>query len=438
MPVQLTTIYNPSNQNVNLIVREIDRRFASSESDVPYNVSKLVTLYAGYKIRIEPGRIEPTEISRLKSLFDVNVGFALAPINEEIQIPEYGFDGSYYLQRDNPSGVPIGNQSRSMFGWVRPKNINNLQSLFGYGPVGVDRSKDHNLLTYNWDKRRDIEFYGADIEFNPSTIVNGVETNSLTHDAWNFVGMTYSDSNLTLYVNDHSWSTTIDSLDTTADTIRIAQGLFKHSTINNIFVGDLSSVSIFDRAVDSGYVSSLKGAGRVTYDDLPGNLKYVGGYSNNRAKSSNMTYVSGGLQAAVVEMNDSILQTNNCGTVSNLSITNKEFLLSNITTVDQAIEVFFDGSVNVLVSSSYSGLPDSLLGVRVKGVSINSLETSQGILDFRVVDGVLIDDILISDGNYLEFKDSNYIGPVSYWGLTESSGVRYDAVANNDLIAIVI
>jgi hypothetical protein len=438
MPVPLTTIYNPSNQNINLIVRKIDRRFASSESDVPYNISKIVTLYAGNKIRIESSRIEPTEITRLKSLFNVNVGNALAPLNEEIQVLEYGFDGSYYLQRDDPSGIPIGNNSRSMFGWVRPKNVNNLQSLFGYGPVGVDRSKDHNLLTYNWDKRRDIEFYGADIEFNPSTVVNGVETNSLTHDTWNFVGMSYSDSNLTLYVNDYSWSTTIDNLDTTADTIRIAQGLFKNSTDNNIFVGDLSSVSIFDRAVDSGYVSSLKEAGRVTYDDLPGNLKYVGGYSSNRAKSSNTTYISGGLQAAIVEMSNSTLQTKNCGTVSNLSITNKEFLLSNITTIDQNIEVFYDGSVNVLVSSSYSGLPDSLLSVRVKGIAINSLETSQGILDVRVVDGVQINDISISDGNYLEFKDSNYIGPVSYWDLTESNGVRYDSVSNNDLAAVAI
>ncbi len=43
------------------------------------------------------------------------------------------FDGTFFLEKQNPSDLPSGNSARSMFAWVRVPDYTTAQAMFGYG-----------------------------------------------------------------------------------------------------------------------------------------------------------------------------------------------------------------------------------------------------------------------------------------------------------------
>lgn len=349
------------------------------------------------------------------------------------------FDGTYYLQGIAAAPYPLSSSPRSMFGWVKPSAQTGTRGLFGYGSVRGYNSYDYNILLYNKDSSKNIQFYGSEID--------SPDTNGVVENDWNFVGMVYDGlpgSYVSIIVNDNVFYSACLSLSTTGDVFRVGLGMAEYRSIDNVFNGDLSCISVFDREVDSNYISNLKNAGRVNYDNLPFGLKYVG--DTNIAQSSKKTYKSGSLSAVSVDLGGvgpgTLEVINNASVVSDLYVTDKEFILSNVQAYSPPdlsdIEVMNNESVSSLESRSASDLPDVVLDIYRNGITTDDLETSQGVLDVRIVDEVQIANISISGGRTLEFINSTYIGPMSYWSLEENDGIRYDAVSNNDLEVVEV
>jgi hypothetical protein len=350
------------------------------------------------------------------------------------------FDGTYFLQGVATTPYPLSSNPRSMFGWMKPSAQNGSKGLFGYGSVRGYNPNDYNILLYITESLKSIKFYGSGIDSPDS---NGVVIND-----WNFVGMVYDGlpgSYFSIIVNDRIFDSACCSLSTTGDVFQIGLGMAEYRRLDNVFNGDISCVSVFDRAVDLNYINDLRNAGIVNYDNMPLGLKYEGG--NGLAQSGRETYKSGSLSAVSVDLGGvgpgTLVVSDGSSVLSDLFVSDKEYILENVKATnhelaDQVIEVYSNGSLGNMTSSTRSQLPDVLLETYINGITIDDLETSQGVLDVRVVDELQVDNILISNGSYLEFRNANYIGPMSYWSLEENDGTRYDAVSNNHLEPVAV
>jgi len=347
----------------------------------------------------------------------------------------YLFNGTFYLENASVPSFPIGNSSRSMFGWVRPSSENvSRKVLFGYGPVDTNRTNDHNMLVYNKDLQREVKFWGESI--NLVTDAN----NALTVGSWNFVGMVYDGNILTLYVNDKSWTITVN-LDTEAGAFRVGLGMADYAAITDLFVGDISNISVFNVAKDRSYVNALRAYGRIGYDQLPFSLLYDPTLSNleiGNSDSKESVFTTVHVQSDVV--------------TSKLAFASGGVVTWEVASLEVSTDTFFVFSNSVLDTLKYQsqggkGTIDVNTPVSVtQDLYSNTIEQVSTESDLLFRDGLgdenkgtavsisyTTSDFTVSGGQKLQSQKSVYKGPISYWDLSETKGTRYDSVAKYHL-----
>lgn len=465
--VPLQRLYNSSKRALQIIVRQGNPNYASRESDVPIRMSRLVNLLPGRTLNIEPNRVDEAQLSRYQNNISVQINRTASIGVIPSKTPTaYVFNGTFYLECQNPTGLPTDNQERSMFGWVKPaRSPNGSQALFGYGPVDTGVPYSHSVLIYNWEDNRDVELWGS------SAYYRSPSQNVLVPDKWNFVGMTWNGRTLTTYVNGLSWPVPARSLNTVADVFRVG---FILAGSTNLFIGDVRSISIWDVAKNREYVEMVRELGPVEFNEVPPELLYSSSLtdcvvSQNLYKTvglnvitppgqatvleastgkeydiddiestqseyitSNMTEISGGNMTVMSKDYElEMLRTSNDDTISGSSggdafYTSSKTMVSSTLELRsrsalpvQNIEVYHDGSLSNLSSRSVSNVPVFSLSARIK----DTPESSQ---------------LRTSDNSVLKFSNSAASGPISYWNLSDIGDTKFDSVADNDLIKIAV
>lgn len=461
--VPLQRLYNSSNRTLQIIVRPGNPNFASRDSDVPIRNSRLVRLSPGRTLSIEPNRIDMAQLSRFDMPIQISrlISIGVKPSKTGTTYP---FNGAFYLECSSPIGLPIDNEERSMFGWVKPvKAPNGQQGLFGYGDTNLPDS--HNMMVYNNEGERDIKFLGS------STYNRSRSQNVLIPDRWNFVGMTRKGRILTTYVNGLAWSTPERTLHTSDELIRVG---FSTAGEDQLFIGDIKSLSIWDNAKDREYANKLRESGPVEFNDLPSELLYASnitdcvtsktiyktvgldvrtppGTATVLEASVNKEYVLSNIKTTQFDYTNNNMTTHNANTVSAMS---KDYELDMLRThLNDTISgsngsVFYSRS-NIMTETtlefnSRSALPFQDIEVYSDGAlgSLSSRTVSSMSvfsLSARVKDTTESSTLMTSDNQVLKFISSvSYNPPISYWNLSEIGDTNTDSVANNDLIKIAV
>lgn len=232
----------------------------------------------------------------------------IAGIYSATNIPSYPlyspkFDGTYYLENTSPTGLPSGNASKSIFGWINVTQPVDTQVLFGYGTNSDNYHQtefvyndSYRELTFWWNQPfSTIDYYGHNI-------------NLLSPDTWYFIGMTFDGNNnfinLHIYVNGMSSHLSVGTggIDSATDRIRIGLGMNHFSAFANLFVGNVEKVGVWNRALSINEINAYYAAGRVPYNELPSNLTTTTNTetANSQARLLNL----GNFQARKVEIDD--------------------------------------------------------------------------------------------------------------------------------------
>jgi hypothetical protein len=246
------------------------------------------------------------------------------------------------------------------------------------------------------------------------------------------------------------------------------------TTSPDLFIGDIKSVSVWDVAKDREYVQMLREAGPVSYNEVPPQLfgennltdciisnnlfEIVGldvltppGPASDLEAGIGKEYEISEIKTAQFEFITSNMTDDGS---NNVAVMSKDYELSMIVTSGdqtiggsgghdafyarsvtltetvlqfnsrsslpiQSIEVYSDGSLSDLSSRSISNIPVFSLSARVQA----DPEQSQ---------------LLTSDNTVLQFNNSTFYGPISYWDLTEIGNVNTDSVSGNDLVKMAI
>jgi PKD repeat protein len=183
-------------------------------------------------------------------------------------------DGTFYLENTSPTGLPTGNDPRSIFCWIKVPIPTTTQVIFGYGSTGNDSQQTE--LIYN-DSYRELSAYWNQV-FSPVAYYSNSDF-VLAANTWYLVGATYNSGGLTLYVGVNgrlsSRGCGLGGLSTSGERIRIGLGLHHFSAIENIFKGTVAKAGIWNRELQYNEVRDLFDAGRVNYLYLPSNLNHV-------------------------------------------------------------------------------------------------------------------------------------------------------------------
>ena len=211
------------------------------------------------------------------------------------------FDGTYYLENTSPTGLPVGNSEKSIFGWVKITAPINPQVLFGYG--GTSDNYHQTEFIYN-DSYRELTFWWN----QPFSTIDyyGNNSNILAPNTWYFIGMTYHSNSIFfhIYVNGRSSHLGVGTggIDSASDKIRFGLGLNHFSAFANLFVGNIENVGVWDRALSTDEIDTYYAAGRVPYSGLPSELTTTTSTetANSQARSLNL----GNFQARKIEIDD--------------------------------------------------------------------------------------------------------------------------------------
>ena len=234
------------------------------------------------------------------------------------------FDGTYFLQKASPTELPTGNSVRSSFGWVKPVGTTSGdgQALFGYGRGGpTEFSHEYSMVMLSRNNVNDLDFWGSYLD---------TYGNNLNLGEWNFVGFTWDQTTLTLYVNDTSTPTvTGTSLNTVADFYRIASGFIWNSAYSSLYIGDMVDVGIWNSVLATDKINELRNAGPTDYAGLPDDLKFTETLTtvNSQARFRNLQ----DLQARSIEIQS--LSTGGAATYNAVSFTgSNQIVISNAPT----------------------------------------------------------------------------------------------------------
>jgi hypothetical protein len=474
--VPLQRLYNSSKSVLQLIVREGDPDFASTDSNVPIGESRLVSLFPGKTLRIEPNRVDQAQLEQYQGRISIQIGRGISiGVNPNPTPTSYVFDGTFYLECPFPTDLPTDNQERSMFGWARPATVpRSHQALFGYGPADTNLPYSHNVMVYNWEDRRDVEFWGS------STYYQSPSQNVLIPDEWNFVGMSWNGSKLTMYVNKFSWSIPASQLNTEIGVFRVG---FAMAGSSELFIGSIKSVSVWNEARDYNFVEKLRNAGPVELNQLPSGLikdeilsdcitsqnlytitdlsvKKPPGNATPMEASTGAEYSTGTLQTSHSDYGIEHILVSDGEVNSGITVSSKDYALTTILTstgdtIDES-NLFPAGEPGPYFRASTKVLTQTLLESRTRtqlpaqnievyhGGALGSL-TSRSVsnvpvfnLSARIKDDPELSQLRTSDNSVLQFGTSTYNGLVSYWNLTTIGNTNSDSVSNNDLLKIAV
>ena len=189
------------------------------------------------------------------------------------------FDGTFFLEHNSPSGLPTGSAARSMFAWVRVKEYTTPQAMFGYGGA-----EDNGILEFLYDNGK-AAFYdnssnGGPVDFSPNT--------------WYLVGFASDGSSGKFFVYDTSSHAYVfyPTFNTSLGKVRVALGIGPEGLTSqeDLFIGDVVSMGIWNRFLSDGEINEMYNAGRTTYADLPSSLKttFTTNVTNAQARSLNL------------------------------------------------------------------------------------------------------------------------------------------------------
>lgn len=185
------------------------------------------------------------------------------------------FDGTYYLE--NRDGfLPYGYSEVSMFCWIKPSPLALGRFLACIG-VGTRQEEDEISLVINPDS--------SFVAYANDALVSSLDYRlKLNH--WNFIGLVYDKEYVSLYVNGVLLGQAPAVLNLANELFRVGYGFALVEYLNFLHVGDISHVSVYNRAVNSDpqFVAKLYELGRVNYSDIPEDQFY--GYTLSPFESS--------------------------------------------------------------------------------------------------------------------------------------------------------
>ena len=216
-------------------------------------------------------------VRNLYQNFNKTVQLITVPSSKENAL-SIRFDGSFYLENTDPIDLPITNEIRAIFGWVKPHvNQTLMQVLFGYGSSDSQSNKEC-FMVYNTGTYHDRETtYWADS--NGNYITPNFPENMLIANKWNLVGMTFDETTVYVSLNGLTWPTDI-TLATVAEFIRIGFGPKWNFGRDNLFIGDIRAVGVWNDYLTPEEIAELYHARfqpaavttPVVYELLPANI----------------------------------------------------------------------------------------------------------------------------------------------------------------------
>ncbi|MEM3839149.1 MAG: LamG-like jellyroll fold domain-containing protein [Candidatus Micrarchaeaceae archaeon] len=176
------------------------------------------------------------------------------------------------------SNFPIGNSPRSIFGWVDNAGSGSTYSIFGYGPASPGAQFD--LL---------VSSNVLSVSINGNSINS---TFSVPINKWSFVGVAYSNSIATFYLNNQTpQSYPISGLSTQASNSLIG---------GKNYTGQISNIQLYNSSLSPYQVAQLYLGGPqglpidpaniVGWWPLNGNANDYSGQGNNGSVSLNASY----------------------------------------------------------------------------------------------------------------------------------------------------
>lgn len=183
------------------------------------------------------------------------------------------FNGMYYLESfpEDASKFPYESAPRSLCFWVKPFKLveNRALSMVGLGVSKED--EDHFTMVYN-PSTTDPGSMGLGTGLQ--NVIFPYDHTKLINNHWNFVAATVDpEGNLSLYMNGDAYND--GSIYSSGNEFfRVGLGFGTNTGLRNLFVGDISHVSWFDKCLSSELVNKIYQLGRVDYDSIPFDFYY--------------------------------------------------------------------------------------------------------------------------------------------------------------------
>jgi hypothetical protein len=204
------------------------------------------------------------------------------------------YDGATSYVQPTDSGMPMGNNPRSMFAWIYLTKNNDVYMVHEYGTAGASVFNEQSVLDVDCDINYPLcqlkfESYSNDFE---SSLVVPLNT-------WTFVGYTWNGitDTITVYDNGASQSSAEGSLNTVSS--GSAYLGYPNYEVGNWFPGSMADVQIYNIALSPAQVASLYtegiGGGPVAPSNLVGWWRLNGNFqdysgNNNNGEATNVYF----------------------------------------------------------------------------------------------------------------------------------------------------
>lgn len=250
------------------------------------------------------------------------------------------FDGTFYLEHQSPNNLPYGNDARSMFAWVRVPEYTTAQSMFGYGG-----SEDSTILEFLYSNSKVGLF-----------INSSYENFTLEPNTWYLVGFSSDSMSGMHYVCGNSINSVPfypEWAGTTLGNIRAGLGIGPEGLTNpeNLFIGDIVGIGIWDRQLSGDEVLALYNAGRTTYSDLPLELKttHITSTSNAQTKTINVS----DLQSRSISIESLDARITSSHQAASFDGTNRILIdnaPTNVNTISLWVNIFDNDSLGAIIT----------------------------------------------------------------------------------------
>ncbi len=171
------------------------------------------------------------------------------------------FDGASSVVSVGINGLPLGNNKRSMFGWINLANINTGYTIMEYGTAGSSQHNQQSVLIVTPPGYLEFEAFSAN-DFTSSIPV--------TLNAWHFVGYTYDGTTATIYCDGVSQSASVGPLNTVSS--GSAELGYANYEYGWFFPGMMANFQVYNASLSASSVAKLYQEGIIGAPVLPSNV----------------------------------------------------------------------------------------------------------------------------------------------------------------------
>lgn len=154
------------------------------------------------------------------------------------------FNGSSFINVNNVTKIPLGNEARSISAWIKTSSSNYNQVIVDWGTLLL--SQRSSAMIWNINGCSYFSGYANDIPGN----------NYVSDNQWHHLVFTFNGSSLKIFVDNTLDTSTTMTLNTSGNDLCIGKGIPGNSGIEN-FNGVIDDLRIYDRALTDQEIQQL-------------------------------------------------------------------------------------------------------------------------------------------------------------------------------------